>query len=142
MTVVTWPIRPSPVMTGWPTRTPRPLPWSMKIVEYQSVGDCPMTRAVTGFVPASVLVRSIASSPSSWRFWRTASVPAIARRRRSAFWFFRSETWPLASTVSPNQPTRSRAGLSARLAPSWIGETTSRTPRWTLCSPPPADSPK
>ena len=51
MTVVTWPISPSPVMTGWPTRTPRPLPWSMKTVEYQSVGDCPMTRAETGFVP-------------------------------------------------------------------------------------------
>ena len=49
---------------------------------------------------------------------------------------------PLALTVSPTQPKRSRTGLSARLAPSWIGETTSRIPRCTLCSAPPERSPK
>ena len=47
-----------------------------------------------------------------------------------------------ASSVSPNQPNRSRTGLTALLAPSWIGARTSSAPRWVACSPPLEDSPK
>ena len=38
-TPVTFPIRPSPVMTGWSTRIPSPRPLSTWMVEYQSVGE-------------------------------------------------------------------------------------------------------
>src|SRR5215218_793600 len=48
----------------------------------------------------------------------------------------------LASSVSPNQPNRSRNGLSARFAPSWTGATTSIAPVWTDLSGPSEDSPK
>ena len=39
-------------------------------------------------------------------------------------------------------PNRSRAGLSARLAPLSTGAKASWAPRWNACSGPPPDSPK
>src|SRR4029079_1448265 len=49
---------------------------------------------------------------------------------------------PLASSVSPNQPNRSRNGLSARVAPSRTRATTFLVVVWTDLSGPPEDSPK
>ena len=46
LTADTWPTRPSPFITGWSTRMPSPLPLSIVTVEYQTVGDFTITRAV------------------------------------------------------------------------------------------------
>src|SRR3954452_23973365 len=43
----TWPTRPSPLITGWSTRMPSLLPLSIVTVEYQTVGDFTITRAVS-----------------------------------------------------------------------------------------------
>src|SRR3954471_4364354 len=64
----------------------------------------------------------------SWRLYASRSAIALLR---SSF----------ASSVSPNQPKRSRTGLSRRLAPSWIGERTLSAPRCTECRRPAVDSP-
>ena len=48
VTAVTLPTSPSPLTTGWSTRTPEELPLSTVIVAYQMVGERPITRAVTG----------------------------------------------------------------------------------------------
>ena len=62
------------------------------------------------------------------------------RRVSRSFW--RRVARSLASNVSPTQLVRSLNGLSARLAPYWIGEKTSSIPRWMVLSGPPIDSPK
>src|SRR5215218_902347 len=80
------------------------------------------------------------SRSSSFSF--SASCRRATSRRsasRSASSLSRSS---LASSVSPNQPNKSRNGLSARLAPSCTGATTSIAPVWTDFSGPPEDSPK
>ena len=46
-TAETLPTRPSPVTTGWSTRTPWSEPLSIVIVEYQTVGERAITRAAT-----------------------------------------------------------------------------------------------
>src|SRR3954447_7953578 len=56
--------------------------------------------------------------------------------------FCRREARSLASKVSPTQLVRSLNGLRARLAPSWMGESTSSMPRWMVRRGPPIDSPK
>ena len=43
-------------------------------------------------------------------------------------------TWLLAWNVLENQPATDRTGARTLLAPSSTGESTSTTPRWTLCS--------
>ena len=48
VTSVTRPTRPSPLTTGSLVATPSPEPESMVTVEYQTVGERPITRAVTG----------------------------------------------------------------------------------------------
>jgi hypothetical protein len=48
VTAVTLPTSPSPETTGWSTRTPAELPLSTVIVAYHTVGERPITRAVTG----------------------------------------------------------------------------------------------
>ena len=101
--------------------------------------DAPGLRAVVLQAERAVGLDELARAGRS----RTARCRAARARARS--WSRsarRSSTSPLASSVSPNQPNRSRTGLSARLAPSWIGLRTSLVPRWTACSAPPPDSPK
>ena len=49
---MTLPTRPSAVTTGWSASMPSLLPRSIWIVEYQTVGDWLITRAVTGSVPS------------------------------------------------------------------------------------------
>ena len=48
VTALTRPTRPSPVTIGSFTCTPAPEPTSRVTVEYQTVGERPMMRAVTG----------------------------------------------------------------------------------------------
>ena len=48
VTSVTRPTSPSPVTTGSFIFTPSPEPLSIVTVEYQTVGERPITRAVTG----------------------------------------------------------------------------------------------
>ena len=141
---MTLPIRPSPLTTGWSTRTPSDEPLSMLIVAYQTVGEWPITRAVTGRCLVEPAPWSSSSSSRSCgvlaRRGPVGDRPRCAARVALAAQLARPR--PCASSVSPNQPNRSRTGLSARLAPSWIGERTSSTPRCTPCSTPPAASPK
>src|SRR5919109_3151494 len=80
---------------------------------------------------------SRSSSFSAAADWSRAT--SARSRSRSASSLSR---WSLASSVSPNQPNRSRNGLSARFAPSWTGATTSIAPVWTDRSGPFSDSPK
>src|SRR3954466_15362982 len=46
----TVPTRPSPVMTGWYGRTPSAVPLSIVSWLYQTVGERPVTRPVTGAI--------------------------------------------------------------------------------------------
>ena len=141
-TSVTRPIRASSLMTGWPTFTPSSEPLSTRIVEYQTVADWKITRPVFG--PRSLRFSAPSSSKSlrrrSWSALSTSVLATSVRRRSRSR--RRSSTWPLAATVSPNQPNRSRTGFSARLAPSCTGLSTSLVPRCTECSAPPPVSPK
>ena len=109
------------------------MPLSIWIVEYQIVGDWPMTRALTGsragergarVEPEQALELAVLAHRLGAGDGGRAQLGVLGRAG--------SSTSFLASSVSPNQPARSRTGFSARLAPSWIGETTSRTPFWTL----------
>ena len=55
MPPVTWgtrPARPPAAITGWSLRTPSSDPLSIFTLEYQTVGDLAITRAVTGWVAA------------------------------------------------------------------------------------------
>src|SRR5205823_4972899 len=116
-------------------------PLSITIVAYQSVGEEPMRRAVIGLYALTPLL-------SSWNRLRRRAFSCAAPRSVTSWRYswLRSLvsdlTLALAWIVTPAQPKKSRNGLGARLAPSWIGETTSRTPRCTACRPPPGDSPK
>src|SRR3954469_7885588 len=140
--VETTPTRPSGPTTGWLGSTPSFEPLLMSTWLHHRFGSWPITRAATGCSSFRPRARSRFRRPRSCWFSRAAAAPVTACSR-SALRSARScLTSPLASIVSPTQPTRSRTGLSARLAPSWIGETTSTTPRCTACRPPPADSPK
>src|SRR5262245_58228501 len=138
----TLPTRPCPVTTAWSVRTPAELPLSIVIWSNQRLGSSPITRAATGALSARPAVWLSLSCERSCRSSRSCACIVTFCWRRTSFSLRRSLSWPFASSVSPVQPKRSRTGLSARLAPSWIGEMTSRTPRCTECSPPPADSPK
>src|SRR4051794_39673536 len=138
----TVPTRPSPVMTGWYGRTPSAVPLSILSWLYQTVGERPVTRPVTGAICDRVRSRSSPTSLPSASALRLAASPAIACARH---WRTSTRSWSrsfLASSVSPNQPKRSRTGFSAREAPSCTGETTSRKPRCTECSGLLGDSPK
>ncbi len=118
-------------------------PLSILMLEYQTVGERAITRAVTGFVPCGKPCSSFRpTSPLSWLASRSAvwARPSSLRSRstscfRSLFSFF-------ASKVSPAQPNRSRTGFSARLAPVSIGANASWAPRWSAWKKPPPDSPK
>ena len=72
VTFVTLPTSPplswSAAITGMSLRTPALEPLLMTIVAYQSVGDEPMTRAVTGFMAATPLLPSSASRLRSCAF--------------------------------------------------------------------------
>src|SRR3954453_7610763 len=123
-------------------RTPLDVPLLIDTVEYHSVGERVMTRAVTGAIWS---VPSSSSRPTSLRSSaasRAAASLEIASLREASSSLRSSSRSFLASSVSPNQPNRSRTGFRARLAPSWIGETTWRNPRCTLCSGLLWDSPK
>ena len=50
MTLVSLPIRPPAAITGWLARRPSLEPLSIFSVEYQTVDDLAITRAVTGAV--------------------------------------------------------------------------------------------
>src|SRR3954468_24995405 len=90
-------------------------------------------------MPPAVLMSSMErsclfSAPSTWSWvtcWRSASRSFLSSRRP-----------PLPPRVEPNQPKRSRTGLTTRLAPSWIGASTSIAPRCTLCRAAELDSPQ
>ncbi|MFM9139163.1 MAG: rod shape-determining protein MreC [Solirubrobacterales bacterium] len=73
---------------------------------------------------------------------QVTTVTGHASRRSSWLEASRSARRPLALRVSPVHPTRSRAGLRTREAPSWIGARTSSAPRCSECRPPPEPSPK
>ena len=90
-------------------------------------------------MPPAVLMSSserscLFSEPSTWS--------SVTCRRSASRSFLSLSRSSLASSVEPNQPNRSRNGLTTRFAPSWIGASTSIAPRWTLCRPPELDSPK
>ena len=81
-----------------------------------------------------------APAAGAGRFFRPRRPRAACAGRR-----FRAcslSRWPFALSVSPNHPIVSRTGLSALLAPFWIGETTVRKARCTPCRRPLGDSPK
>src|SRR5919197_146009 len=78
----------------------------------------------------------------SWAFSCCAWSAPMTCLRRASRSFWRRLARSLASNVSPTQLVRSLTGLSARLAPSWIGERTSSMPRWMVFRGPPIDSPK
>ena len=143
VTFVTRPARPPAAITGWFTRTPSPEPLSIFTLEYQTVGERAITRADTGLVPCgNPSARPSFTSPRSCWLSRRAVSFSPRRLRSSSFSAFRSSFSPLASSVSPNQPARSRAGLSARLAPVSIGANASWAPFWSVWKKPPPDSPK
>src|SRR4051794_457180 len=139
---VTLPTSPSPVTTGSFTRTPSPDPTSTVTLEDQTVGERPMTRPVTGLYGASGPLWSRLSSLRNWLFSPTASsyfVFFTASARTSAL------SWPFsprALNVSWNQLTRSRAGFSARLAPSSTGPSTVATPSRIVPNGPPDEPAK
>ena len=137
-TRVTLPASPPAAITGWSTRTPSPRPLSILIVEYQTVGERAITRAATGLVPSGKpSVRRRPTRPRSWSASRRAVSRAASSLRRPATSSRSFSLSPLASKVSPTQPTRSRTGFSARLAPFSIGETTSWAPSWIAPRGPP-----
>ncbi len=73
------PARPCAATTGSSIRKPSLDPWSIVTVEYQTVGERPITLAVTGSVPSGTippLVSSLSaeSSLASWCWvWALAS---------------------------------------------------------------------
>ena len=76
---VTFPASPCAATTGSSIRTPSPEPLSIVTVEYQTVGDRPTTRAVTGSVPSGTmppLVSSLSAESSlascCWVCWRAS----------------------------------------------------------------------
>ena len=142
-TVLTLPTRPLPLITGWLTahavaralvdlhrRVPGRVRAAVDARGDRLVGVEPAAAAVVDEVAQLVVL--VLARPAGAR-------PPGAGWSRSASSLSRS---PLASSVSPNQPNRSRNGLSARFAPSCTGATTSIAPVWTDCSGPPEDSPK
>src|SRR3712207_3807895 len=82
------------------------------------------------------------SSARRSRFSASAACRSVTWRSRTSFSLASWSRSCLASSVAPTQPNRSRKGLSAREAPSWIGPRTWSAPRCTAWSPPLADSPK
>ena len=138
---VTRPTRPPPVITGSSSSIPELEPLSIVTVEYQTVGERPITRLVTGSRPSGIPPwRSRLTSARSSLFSPIADSVSATRSRSSSTSAWRSSFSPRASNVSPNQSIESRAGLSARSAPSSNGPNTVATPRWMLCSGPEDDS--
>ena len=113
------------------------------MLEYQTVGERAITRAVTGSVPAGNVSWSWRSTISrSWAASRLAVWASATCRRSASTSSFSFSFSSLASSVSPNQPNRSRTGFSALLAPLSIGASASWVPFWRACRTPPGDSPK
>ena len=141
-TVLTLPTRPLPLMTGWLT------------CDAVARALVDLDRRVPGRVRAAVDARGdrlVGVEPVAARRSRRGRAAPCSRSRtwrRATSWrswsrsVSSSSRSPLASIVSPNQPNRSRNGLSARFAPSCTGATTSIAPVWTDFSGPPEDSPK
>ena len=65
VTLVTLPTSPPAAITGWLTRTPSSEPLSILTLEYQTVGERAITRAVTGVgaVREAVLLREPDETP-------------------------------------------------------------------------------
>src|SRR3954452_23740584 len=139
---VTLPTRPAPSTTGWLRCTPSLEPTSTVIVVNHSEGERAMTRPVTGFWLEMSWAESKFRARLSCAFSsRACWAPTTSLRRPSrSFWSLEARSF--ASNVSPTQLFRSLNGLSARLAPSWMGKSTSSMPRWMVRSGPPIDSPK
>src|SRR3954447_11804184 len=136
VTSVTRPASPSPVTTGSLIFPPELEPLSMVAVEYQTLGERAITRAVRGVYPARVPPLSRPRSLRSCVFWPSAPWALASSLRSCWFSAFRSELVPRALKVSLNQLIRSRAGLSARVAPSSIGPKTDATARCAECRGP------
>ena len=129
-TPVTFPTRPSPVTTGWSTWSPSVRPLSICTVEYQSVGDRAITRAVTGLVPCgNPGLRDRPTIARSCSLSRTAVWSAASWARASASWRFSFLFSPFAPKASPMKLKRSRKGLAAVLAPFSTGDSTVCAPR-------------
>src|SRR3954452_2624557 len=139
---VTSPTRPAPSTTGWLRCTPSLEPTSTVIVVNHSDGERAMTRPVTGFWLEMSWAESKFRARLSCAFSSRACWAPTTSLRSPSRSFWSLEARSLASKVSPTQLVRSLNGLSARLAPSWMGESTSSMPRWMVRRGPPIDSPK
>ena len=143
VTADTLPARPPAAITGSLTSMPEPLPWLMTTLEYQTVGERSITRAVTSFPPAAKLalfvspVRARSSLASCTAVWFCASCwRSCATSVFSCLFCF------LAWKKSPVELARLRTGRKAMLTPFSSGEKAACAPFEKLCSEPPADSPK
>ena len=109
----------------------------MVTVEYQTVGERPTTRAVTGVVPSGTMPPLVSSSRADSSFTSPCWVCCRATWSRSvATWSCSLALSPRASKVSWNQLTRSRTGLSARSVTLEIGEKMVETTFSAPCSGP------
>ena len=137
------PASPSAAMTGSLRAMPSELPLLMPMVEYQTVGERVITRAVTSVAPAVKLASLVSPTRAcSWAESRSAVWPWAACSRSCATCFLSSLFSFLALKTSPVQPARLRIGLKARLTPFSSGEKAVSVPRENACSEPLPDSPK
>ena len=117
-------------------------PLSIVTVEYQTVGERPITLAVTGSLPSGTIPPLVSSLSAVSSFasccWVCCPRQLVAKSRDLVLEL--RALSPRASKVSPNQLTRSRAGFSARSAPDSIGLKTVATTSWTPWSGPPLPS--
>ena len=90
-------------------------------------------------MPPPVLM---SSNPRSCLFSAPSTCRVVTSVRRASRSFLSLSRSSLAFKVEPNHPKRSRKGFTTRLAPSWIGASTSIALRWTPCRLPVLVSPK